>query len=65
MDHPSAGYTPIGLAAIATGLKATVAPLIHLEGLGNALAEVNEDWFPVLDKVTQIRVRMSDYHPRL
>ena len=65
MDHPSAGYTPIGLAAIATGLKATVAPLIHLEGLGNALAEANEDWFPVLDKVTQIRVRMSDYHPRL
>lgn len=66
MDHPSAGATPIGSAAIAIGIKATVSPLLHLEGLGNALAEVNEDWFPVLDKVTQIRVRwMTDYHARL
>ena len=65
MDHPSAGFTPIGSTAITNGVNATVSPLLHLEGLGNALAEANEDWFPVLDKVTQIRVRLMDYRARL
>ena len=65
MDHPSAGFTPIGSAAVVNGIKAAVSPLIHLEGLGNALAEANEDWLPVLDKVTQIQVRVIDYHPCL
>lgn len=65
MDHQSAGFTPIGSTAITNGVNATVSPLMHLEGLGNALAEANEDWFPVLDKVTQIRVRLMDYYARL
>lgn len=65
MDHPSAGFTPIGSVAIANGITATVTPLIHLEGLGSALADANEDWLPILDKVTQIRVRVIDYHPCL
>ena len=43
MDHPSAGFTPIGSTAITNGVNATVSPLLHLEGLGNALAEANKD----------------------
>lgn len=65
MDHPSAGFTPIGSAAVVNGIKAAVSPLTHLEGLGNALAEANEDWLPVIDKATEIGVRLSDYRARL
>lgn len=48
VTHPSAGFTPIGLAAVANGVKATLAPLTHLEGLGDALVEANDDWQPVI-----------------
>lgn len=65
IDHPSAGLTPIGSAAVVNGIKAAVSPLTHLEGLGNALAEANEDWLPVIDKATEIGVRLSDYRARL
>ena len=65
IDHPSAGLTPIGSAAVANGINVAVSPLMHLQGLGNALIKANEDWIPVLDKVLEIRVRLSDYRARL
>ena len=63
--HPSAGFTPIGLAAVANGIKATLAPLTHLEGLGDALVEANEEWQPILDKVEEANSLLSDYYARL
>ena len=65
VTHPSASFTPIGLAAVANGIKATLAPLTHLEGLGDALVEANEDWQPVIDKVIEVNSLMSDYYARL
>ena len=55
VTHPSAGFTPIGLAAVANGIKATLAPLTHLEGLGDALIEANEDWQQVIEKAVEVR----------
>ena len=60
--HPSAGFTPIGLAAVANGIKATLAPLTHLEGLGDALVEANEDWQSVIEKAVEINAHLSDYY---
>ena len=65
VTHPSAGFTPIGLAAVANGVKAILAPLAHLEGLGDALVEANEDWQPVIDKVIEVNSHLSDYYARL
>ena len=65
VTHPSAGYTPIGLAAVANGIKATLAPLTHLEGLGDALVEANEDWQPVIEKMIEVNSHLSDYYARL
>ena len=65
VTHPSAGLTPIGLAAVANGVKATLAPLTHLEGLGDALVEANEEWQPILDKVEEANSLLSDYYARL
>ena len=65
VTHPSAGFTPIGLAAVANGIKATLAPLTHLEGLGDALVEANEDWQPVIDKMVEVNSHLSDYYTRL
>ena len=63
--HPSAGFTPIGLAAVANGIKATLAPLTHLEGLGDALVEANEGWQSVIEKAIEINSHLSDYYARL
>lgn len=65
VTHPSAGFTPIGLAAVSNGIKATLAPLAHLEGLGDALVEANEDWQPVIDKMVEVNSLLSDYYARL
>lgn len=65
VTHPSAGFTPIGLAAVANGIKATLAPLTHLEGLGDALVEANEDWQHILNKVSEVNSLLSDYYARL
>lgn len=65
VTHPSAGFTPIGLASVANGVKATLAPLTHLEGLGDALVEANEDWQPVIHKMVEVNSLLSDYYARL
>ena len=65
VTHPSAGFTPIGLAAVSNGIKATLAPLAHLEGLGDALVEANEDWQPVIHKMVEVNSHLSDYYARL
>ena len=65
VTHPSAGFTPIGVAAVANGIKATLAPLTHLEGLGDALVEANEDWQPVTHKMVEVNSHLSDYYARL
>ena len=65
VTHPSAGFTPIGVAAVANGIKATLAPLTHLEGLGDALVEANEDWQPVIHKMVEVNSHLSDYYARL
>ena len=65
VTHPSAGFTPIGLAVVANGIKATLAPLTHLEGLGDALVEANEDWQPVIEKMIEVNSHLSDYYSRL
>lgn len=65
VTHPSAGFTPIGLAAVANGVKATLAPLTHLEGLGDALVEANDDWQPVIYKMVEVNSHLSDYYARL
>lgn len=65
VTHPSAGFTPIGLAAVANGIKATLAPLTHLEGLGDALIEANEDWQQVIEKAVEVNSHLSDYYARL
>lgn len=65
VTHPSAGFTPIGLAAVANGVKATLAPLTHLEGLGDALVEANEDWQPVIEKMVAVNSHLSDYYDLL
>lgn len=65
VTHPSAGFTPIGLAAVANGIKATLAPLTHLEGLGDALIEANEDWQQVIEKAVEVNSHLSDYYDRL
>ena len=65
VTHPSAGYTPIGLAAVANGIKATLAPLTHLEGLGDALVDANDDWQPVIEKMIEVNSHLSDYYARL
>ena len=65
ITHPSAGFTPIGLAAVANGIKATLAPLTHLEGLGDALVEANEDWQPVIERAIEVNSHLSDYYARL
>ena len=53
------------MAAVANGVKATLAPLTHLEGLGDALVEANEEWQPILDKVEEANSLLSDYYARL
>ena len=65
VTHPSAGFTPIGLAVVANGIKATLAPLTHLEGLGDALVDANEDWQPVIEKMIEVNSHLSDYYARL
>ena len=65
VTHPSAGFTPIGLAAVSNGVKAILAPLAHLDGLGDALVEANEDWQPVIDKMIEVNSHLSDYYARL
>lgn len=65
VTHPSAGIAPIGLAAVANGVKATLAPLTHLEGLGDALVEANDDWQPVICKMVEVNSHLSDYYARL
>ncbi len=65
VTHPSAGFTPIGVAAVANGIKATLAPLTHLEGLGDALVKANEDWQPVIEKMIEVNSHLSDYYARL
>ena len=65
VTHPSAGFTPIGLAAVANGIKETLAPLTHLEGLGDALIEANEDWQQVIEKAVEVNSHLSDYYDRL
>ena len=65
VTNPSAGFTPIGLAVVANGIKATLAPLTHLEGLGDALVDANEDWQPVIEKMIEVNSHLSDYYARL